>query len=118
MLEIRTFFSPYKLKISRREPVTLSVEIANVGNEAEMVSFGLNLGNHLSLEKSGFKSASSSKIPEFKPGEKQKYYFDIWPKQLLKVGEQAIQLMATEHYQNFNYVKKKYDRMLTLTVEE
>jgi len=118
MLEVRTTFTPFKMKISRREPVLLSVEIKNTGTEPEVVSVDLNLGHQFSLEKSGFKSSEAERIPEFKPGEKKKLYFDIWPKQSVRSGEQPIRLLVTEHYQGFNYVKKNYDKMLSLAVED
>lgn len=118
MLEIRTSFTPFKMKMSRKEPVTLSVEIANSGTGTEMVSMDLNLGNNFSMERSGFKSFTSMRMPEFKAGEKKKYYFDIWPKQMVRPGEHNILLAAAEHYQDFNYVKKKYDKRLLLSVEE
>jgi uncharacterized membrane protein len=118
MLEVRTTFTPFKMKISRREPIVLSVDLRNTGAEKEMVSVDLNLGNQFSLEKSGFKSAKAIRLPEFKPGEKKKFYFDIWPKQSARSGEQPITLLVTEHYQGFNYVKKKYDKALTIAVED
>jgi hypothetical protein len=118
MLEIRTTFTPFKLKISRREPIMLSVEVLNSGTETEIVSVDLNLGQHFSLEKGGFKAAESFKMPDFTPGSKKKFYFEIWPKQSARAGNQPIKLLVTEHYQSFNYVKKNYDRALSISVED
>lgn len=118
MLEIRTTFTPFKMKLNRREPVVLSVEIKNTGTEPEIVSIELNLGQQFSLEKSGFKNSDAARMPKFMPGEKKKLYFDIWAKQSARPGEQPIRFLATEHYQGFNYVKKKYDKTLKIAVEE
>jgi len=118
MIEVRTTFTPFKMKISRREPVVLCVEIRNAGNEPEIVSLDVNLGKQFSFEKTGFKSQLIKRIPEFKPGESKKFYYDVWPKQMLRQGEQGIRVTATEHYKGFNYVKRNYDKVLKLTVEE
>jgi len=118
MLEIRTAFTPFKMKLSRREPVSLCVEIENAGNETEIVSFELNLGQQFSLEKTGFKTAAGAKMPEFKPGDVKKSYYDIWPKQAARIGMQPIKLTVIEHYKGFNYVKRKYDKALQVNVEE
>lgn len=118
MIEARTTFTPFKMRISRREPVSLSVELVNSGNEPEIVSLELNLGNLFSLEKTGYKSQVLEKIPEFKVGESKKFYYDLWPKQMVRQGEQGLKLSVIEHYKGFNYVKRKYDKVLKLTVEE
>jgi len=80
MLEVRTTFTPFKARISRREPVSLSIEVVNGGQEPEIASFELELGGQFSLEKTGYKSEAMEKIGELKPGENKKYYYDIWPK--------------------------------------
>jgi len=118
MIDIRTTFTPFKLKISRREPVSLSIEIENDGKEAEIVSLELHLGQQFSLEKTGFKTSAEVRIPDFKPGDVKKFYYDIWPKQAARLGMQPIKLLVIEHYQGFNYVKKKYDKTLQVNVEE
>lgn len=118
MLEIRTNFTPFKMKLTRREPVTLSIEMKNIGDSTEIVSFDVDLGNYLSFEKGGFKTTNSDRIMEFGPGQSKKYYLDIWPKQVTNAGEATIMLKATEHYNNLNYVKKKYEKALKLSIDE
>jgi len=118
MIEARTAFNPFKMKISRREPVVLSIELANTGTEPEMVSLDLTLDQQFSFERSGFKSTDSKRIPEFKPGDKKKFYYDIFPKQMAREGYQPIKMTLTEHYKGFNYVKRKTEKILTLAVEE
>jgi len=118
MIETRTSFNPFKMKIGRKEPVVLSVELSNTGVEQEIVSLDLDLGKQFSLERTGFKATSAKRMPEFKPGTSKKFYFDIWPKQMLRQGERNIALRITEHYRDFNYIKRKHDRMLKLSVDE
>ena len=117
MIEIKTTFNPFKLRLKRKEPITLSVELANTGKDTEIVSFEMNLGNQFSLERTGFKNTLVERLPKFEPGEKKKYYFDIWAKQAARTGEQPIRLRVTEHYNGFNYIKKKNDKTLHISVE-
>jgi len=118
MIEIRSTFTPFKMKISRREPITLSVELSNSGSDTEIVTMNLNLGDQFSLEKTGYKNIAIKKMPEFKAGDSKKFYFDIWPKQMARAGEQGIKLAVTEHYNSFEYVKRTYDKVLRVSVEE
>jgi len=118
MIEIRTTLTPFKMRLSRREPVTLSVELTNNGSEPEIVSFELDLGGQFSFEKTGFKGEAVVRIPEFKAGESKKFYYDLWPKQMARAGEQSIRATITEHYRGFNYVKRKHDKSLKIAVEE
>lgn len=118
MIELRTTFNPFKLRIKRREPIILSVELVNTGQETEIVSFEMNLGSQFSLEKSGFKNTASEKIPKFEPGESKKYYYDVWAKQAARPGEQPIKVAVIEHYNGFNYVKRKNEKTLHISVEE
>ena len=72
----------------------------------------------MSLERSGFKTRDAKRIPEFKAGESKKFYYDIFPKQALDHGDQAIRLTVTEHYKGFNYVKRKNEKVLKLAIED
>jgi uncharacterized membrane protein len=118
MINVKTTFTPFKMKISRREPVTLSVELENDGQETEIVSLELRLGSLFSLEKTGFKTDAGEKIPKFEPGQKKKFYYDIWPKQMVRPGEHEIRLDVIEHYKGFNYIKRKQEKRLRVSVEQ
>ena len=118
MLEVITVFTPFRLKLQRREPVHLTVEIINRGKDPTMASLQVNLGNHLSFEKGGYKTRAMEKINSFPPGDKKKFYYEIWPKQATKNGPQPVEIVAAEHYQSFNYVVKEYRKDTDLIVEE
>ncbi len=118
MIEIRNRFTPFRMKLSRREPVQLTVELINTGQENAMLSMNLNLGAQFSLEKSGYKTAAVERIPELAAGQSKTFYYEIWPKQSVRTGTQELQLTVLEHHQNFNYVKKEYKKNLGLAVEE
>ncbi len=118
MIDVRTTFTPFKMKLSRKEPVVLTLVLKNSGNETEILSFDIELGQQFSFERSGFKNIISKRIAEFKAGDSKKLYFDIWPKQMVRAGEQPIRLTVIEHYRGFNYVKRKQVKTLWLGVED
>ncbi len=118
MIEVKTKFTPFRLKLARKEPVQLAVELVNKNPENAMLSLNLELGACFSLEKSGYKTGAAEQIPELKPGESKKFYYELWPKHSIRVGAAKIRLTVLEHYQNFNYVKKEYKKGPELIVEE
>ncbi|MBN2067105.1 MAG: hypothetical protein JW744_01415 [Candidatus Diapherotrites archaeon] len=118
MIEIKTSFNPFRMKLGRKEPVQLCIELVNKDAENTMLSMTLNLGAQFSIEKSGYKTSALERISELKPGASKKFYYEIWPKQSARPGQQPMQLTVLEHYQNFNYVKKEYKKNISLNVED
>jgi len=118
MLEVVNFFTPFRMRLSRREPVQLRVELANKGKDDAMASLTINLGSQLSFEKGGYKTRATERISSLPPGEKKKFYYEIWPKQATRNGPVAVQIIASEHYQNFNYVVKEYRKDTELVIED
>ena len=118
MIDIRTIFTPFRMKLGRREPVQLSLELINKGEEDAMLSFNLVLGKNLSMEKGGYRTVAMEKIASLAPMAGKKFYYELWPKQTVTAGAQPIQLTVTEHYKDFNYVKKEYKKNLDLVIED
>jgi hypothetical protein len=106
------------MKIGRREPVTLRIELINQSNEPKMLSLEVRLGRQLSFEKSGYRTEQTEKIPTMQPAENKVYYYDVFPKANTRSEEQPIVVKVAEHYQNFNYVTKEYTKNLALRVED
>jgi len=118
MIDIATTYTPFRLKLSRKSPVQLTIAVQNKANENKMVSLELRLGRNLGLDKSGFRNADVKKFDNFGKGEKKEFYYEIWPKQSTAPGEQPVKVVVLEHYNNFNYIAKEYSKSIPLTVEE
>jgi hypothetical protein len=118
MFTITTNFHPYRLKLSRKKPVTLEVTITNKTSTEKKITFQLELSKLLSLDKSGFRSGEEKKIPNFPPKKTEKYTYNIHAKHFVEPGEYPARITIFEHYNDFKYVQQKYVKNITLTVEE
>ena len=118
MIDIISTYTPFRLKISRKEPVQLTVTVHNRSNENKMVSMEILLSNHLSLEKSGYRNSDLKKIENFAKGERKRFYYEIWPKQVTMTGEEPVRIVVREHYNNYNYVANEYSKSAPLTIED
>lgn len=117
MVNVLTRYTPFRLKLSRKEPVQLSITLENKGNENKMISMEIKLSRHLSLDKGGFRTSESKKIENLGKGAKKQFYYEIWPKQSAMKGEQPVILTVSEHYNNFTHVAKQSVKSIPLTVE-
>lgn len=118
MIDIATTYTPFRLKLSRKSPVQLTIALQNKSGENKMVSMELRLSRHLSLDKSGFRNTDTKKFESFGKGEKKQLYYEIWPKHLADSGEQPVKIVVSEHYNNFGYIAKEYSKSIPLTIEE
>ena len=118
MIRINTSFSPFRLKLSRRQSVKLCVELTNTGEKEVMATLAIKLGKELSFEKGGFKEEEMRRIESIPPGKKKDLYFEVFAKANTRTKEQPIILNLVEHYKNFNYVIKENWKEIELKVEE
>jgi hypothetical protein len=115
VLDIKTNFMPYAMVLSRKEPIELSLEIKNKGEETCSLTIQLYTSHRLALDSGGLKNSQQIQLENFKPNEKKQWYFKLFPKVTTEIGENPVQLKITEHYGNdFNLVKRRYNLDLTL----
>ena len=117
MLKIDTSLNPFRLKLGRNEPVQLKVIIRNMSNEDALMSYDLVVSRNLSLDKGGFKTSVNNRIGNMEPGQTTQAYFDVYPKTMTKEGTYPLLIKATEHYNNYNFVKKEFRKHLDIQVE-
>lgn len=116
-LSINTRLVPYRLVLSRKEPLQLDVEITNEDAESKMLTVRLELPRSLSTEKGGYANERVEYIPELEAGGARKFYFDIHGKQMTRTGEETALLKVLEHHQNRNYVIREYKKEIPVIVE-
>jgi len=118
MIGINTSFHPFRMKLSRREPVQLTIELSNRGGETKKLSLDVILSRELSLDKGGLLYNTSKRIDSLEPGKKQEFYFDIYPKHITRSGDHGVLLKLSEHYQDYKYVAKEQKKRLELQIED
>ncbi len=117
-ISISTTFYPYRLVLSRKQPVELKVELVNRHEKDVMVSLQVFLSKQLSLDKSGLKTDALHRIDKFSPNERKKFVFDVFPKNYVVTGEYPVRVKVLEHYKDYKFVEKEYTKNLFLSVDE
>ncbi len=118
MLSITNEFRPYRMKISRKEPVKMRLTISNGGSAKALASYQMALPSSLSLDRSGLRSAYAKRIGELEPGKNFTEHFELHPRPLTRAGTHAITVRATEHYNSYDFVQKDYVKKLELIIED
>ena len=109
---------PFRLVLSRRQPVQLDVEIINRAPEAKMLTMKLILPRTLAVDKGGLTSEVRKPLDMVNPDETKRFYFDIYGKPMTRTGEEEIMIKVLEHYQSAQYVVKEYTKKIGLIVED
>ncbi|MBI2597733.1 MAG: hypothetical protein HYW50_00895 [Candidatus Diapherotrites archaeon] len=117
-ISISTSIFPYRLVLSRKEPVELKVDLINRGDKTVNLTLELLLARQLSLDKSGLKTNLVKKIDNFNPNERQNLSFDIFPKGYVTSGEYHVRVKVFQHDNRFNYVEKEFTKSLSITVSD
>ncbi|MFH1588745.1 MAG: hypothetical protein ABIA76_05400 [Candidatus Diapherotrites archaeon] len=117
MISVSTNFHPFRLKMSRREPVEFTVLLKNKSTEPKKVTYEMAVSKDISLDKSGLKYGDLKQL-DVKPGEELKYSYDVYAKQFARLGEVPIRIRITEHYNSFKYIEKEYTKEVQLILEE
>ena len=118
MLEVRTIFRPYRLKLSRKEPVEMMLAITNHGPGSALTSFEMECDRSLSFDKGGFKASEAENMGELAAGQRIERIFHIHSKPVTRPGTCQIKIKATEHFNSYNLVKREHDKTAELIVEE
>ena len=117
-IRVNTRFHPFRLNMSRKEPVQLCLEVENASEEAKMLTLELIMSRELSLDKAGIHSSSVKRIDSLAPHAKETFYYDIHPKLMTHPGEQPLQVKVLHHYNEYKFVEKEQLFPFTLRVEE
>ncbi|MCX6803093.1 MAG: hypothetical protein NTY48_00820 [Candidatus Diapherotrites archaeon] len=118
MIDVKAELSPFRMVLARREPVELMVELINNSNKIQMVSLELGGGSMLAFDKGGRMRVLSKKIDSFKPGERIRDYYNVYPAANVEKGIETITILVTEHYNNsYQYVQSKKVKELTMRID-
>lgn len=115
---INTKFTPFRMSLRKREPVQLYVELANKSGEDKKILFEMTLGNGIALDKAGMRTKTEKKFEPLGAGQKKFFYYQIFPKANIQYGETPITIRLFEpHDEAYEFVRKKYTKEITLTVD-
>ena len=118
MISVSARYSPFRLKLSQRDPVQLAVTLSNTSESPAMLTYQIVLSKLLSFEKTGFRATDTRRFEKFPANKQETFYYDIWPKHHTPAGEHPALITVTEHEKRFANVKKETVKSIPLTVEE
>ena len=110
-------FTPFRLVMKRREPVHMTVDVTNTGNEPAKLSIKLVLSRQLSLDRGGLRTAALERVDSLEPEEKKILHYEISAKHSTVPGEHPVKIIVDEHYKDYTYVKKENTVDTELIVE-
>lgn len=103
------------MTLSRKEPVELSLEIKNLGEEPASATIAVYTTHRLALDTGGLKNNQEVKIDQLRPNGKKNWFFRLYPKVTTEIGENPVEVKILEHHAgDFSLVKRKYTLNLTL----
>ncbi len=111
-------FSPLRMVLHKRDKVNFDLFIRNTDPEKKNLTVRVILPAELAFSKGGFKTAELLRIEGIKPNEERILYFELYPKTNTTPGEKEIKVKVQEHYANFRYANREYEKTITLRVDE
>ncbi|MEK6902889.1 MAG: hypothetical protein AABX02_04875 [archaeon] len=120
MVYIKTTFYPYRLVLTRREPVQLTLDLRNDGKEERAYSIELSVGSPLALERAGAKVNDRRQVGSLLPGQSKVVYYDIFAKAATDAESIPIDLRVHELPKNakgIHDIIQTFSRTLDLTVQ-
>ena len=115
---INTKFTPFRLSLGSKAPVQLYTEVINKTGEEKKLLYEIVLGNGLSLDKSGMKTRGEKRLEPLKAGEKKFFYHQIFASPIVEYGETPVTVRLIEpEDEAYEFVRKRYTKEITLTVE-
>ena len=117
-MELIAKFTPFRMKLSRKEPVQFFVEVLNNEGSDKMLTLKIGLDRTLSFDRGGYKTEEGARIEKLAPHQSKRFYYELFPKQGIKIGEIPVKVKLTEHYNSFEYVQNEVTKNLALKVEE
>lgn len=115
---IKTSFLPFRLSLSDKGPVQLTVELHNLSPEKKKLSLMVALPRTLCFSKEGMRNVELVRIDTLQPGEVKHLYFDIYPKVGLEPGVVPIHIKLQEHYTSYQYTANEASKTVELRVVE
>ncbi|HLC80110.1 MAG TPA: hypothetical protein VJG83_06900 [archaeon] len=106
------------MKLSRREPIQMRLNIKNLSDKPNLVSFEMQMPQSLALDKSGLKTLQGKQLGNIPSGKSYEEYFEVHARPFIKPGIYTIAIKAIEHYNTYDFVEKVVKKNIEIIVDE
>ncbi len=118
MIDVKAELIPFRMVLARREPLELMIELVNSSNKVQMVSLEIGGGDMLAFDKGGRMRVMTKKIDSFKPGERIRDYYHVYPAANADRGVETITILVAEHYNgSYQYIQSKKVKEITVRID-
>jgi hypothetical protein len=117
-LELKSNLFPYRLILSRKEPVELSVKVTNNSPDKKLVTMQIAMARAIALDRGGLKKGADQRLGEMEPGQSKEFVFQVFPKHGVKAAAYPIQIRLIEHFNSYEYIARKVVKSMELIVED
>lgn len=118
MIDLKAELTPFRMVLTRREPLQLMIELENNSNKMQMVSLEISGGNMLAFDKGGRMRIITKKIDSFKPGESIRDYYNVYPAANADRGIETLTIFVAEHYNgSYQYIQSKKVKEISVRID-
>ncbi len=94
---VRTSFTPIRMIVGQKDPVSLAIEVRNKGNKTKNYSVSVKVPFVFGFDKSGLMREHRIRIKSIDPSKAKEAVFSIYGKYGLKTGFYNFEVIIREH---------------------
>ena len=117
-ISIKANVFPFRFSLKDKNSVELSLEVANESTEPKMITLSIVLPKQVSFNKGGTNYEFQKEYDALKAGQKIQMKIPLYLSAETEPGTFDGKVSIEEHYNEFGYVMRSYNKPLTLRVVE
>jgi uncharacterized membrane protein len=114
---VRTSFTPIRMILAQRKPISLSVEVRNKGKATKGYTVSVRVPTKFGFDESGLVSTHRVRIKAIDPSQAKDAVFKIFPKFGLTSGNYDFDILVREHDERFDRAIGQISVVTSLRVE-
>lgn len=115
-LNVKTTIYPFRVSLRDKAEWDFRMEITNLEQKPSRVLLEIDLPQEVTLTKASYSTRYETKFESMKPGETVSLKLPIFVSRYGGIGEYSGKVRLTEHYGEYGYVTKSYNREILLKI--
>lgn len=115
-LNVKTTIFPFRVSLKNKEEWDFRMDIANTADKPSRVLLEIDLPQEATFTKANYATRYETKFEGLKPGQSVSLKLPIFVSKHGNIGEYSGMVRITEHFGDFGYVTKSYNREILLKI--
>lgn len=115
-LNVKTTIYPFRVSLREKPEWDFRMEITNLEQKPSRVLLEIDLPQETTFTKAGYSQRYETKFESMKPNETVSLKLPIFVSRNGNIGEYNGKVRITEHYGEYGYVTKSYNREILLKI--